>query len=137
MASRREILLEEYRNIVRIEARTTVDMIRRQILPAVSAFAAELCRRSGDLKAAGVPVVYEKKTCEQLAVLTNALLDATEKLEAHTARIPEVPEEALRYYHDTVLADMAMARKAADQLEAITDEKYWPFPVYSELLFSE
>ena len=31
----------------------------------------------------------------------------------------------------------AAARRAADQLEAITDEKYWPYPVYSELLFSE
>ena len=31
---------------------------------------------------------------------------------------------------------LAKAREAADQLETLTDSKYWPFPVYSDLLFS-
>ena len=31
---------------------------------------------------------------------------------------------------------MAEARTAADKLETMTDSAYWPFPVYSDLLFS-
>ncbi|MBQ9061402.1 MAG: glutamine synthetase III [Eubacterium sp.] len=137
MQARYNIFVETYCAQIAIEAHTMDDMIRRMILPAVSAYAAELCRRSGDLKAAGVPVVYEAKTCERLAVLTDALLDATEQLEAHLGQVPEEETEAMNYYHQVILADMASARDAADQLESITDEKYWPFPIYSEMLFSE
>ncbi|MBQ7535394.1 MAG: glutamine synthetase III [Stomatobaculum sp.] len=135
--ARYKIHVETYCATISIEAHTMDDMIRRQILPAVSAFAAELCRRMGDLKAAEVPVVYETRTCNHLAILTDALLEATEELEKHLKEVPEVPEEAMRYYHEVILQDMALARDAADRLEAITDEKYWPFPGYSRLLFSE
>ncbi|MCI1655514.1 MAG: glutamine synthetase III [Lachnospiraceae bacterium] len=135
--ARYNIHVDTYCAQISIEAHTMDDMIRRQILPAVSAYAAELCRRMGDLKAAEVPVVYETKTCEKLAVLTDALLDATEKLESHLEAVPEDNVVAMDYYKDVVIADMVRARTAADQLEAITDEKYWPFPVYSDMLFSE
>ncbi|MGI5931154.1 MAG: glutamine synthetase III [Eubacterium sp.] len=135
--ARYNIHVDTYCAQISIEAHTMDDMIRRQILPAVSAYAAELCRRMGDLKAAEVPVVYETKTCEKLAVLTDALLDATEKLESHLEAVPEDNVVAMDYYKDVVIADMVSARNAADQLEAITDEKYWPFPVYSDMLFSE
>ena len=91
----------------------------------------------GDLKAAEVPVVYETRTCSHLAILTDALLEATEELEKHLSEVPASAEEAMRYYHDVIVQDMAQARDAADRLEAITDEKYWPFPGYSRLLFSE
>ena len=37
---------------------------------------------------------------------------------------------------DVLLPDMADARKTADQLEALSDKRSWPFPTYSELLFS-
>ncbi len=137
LKARYNIHVETYCAQLEIEASTMDDMIRRQILPAVSAVAAELCRRMGDLKAAKVPVVYETETCEKLAVLTDALLDATKKLEAHMAKVPKNAEKAMDYFHEVILKDMSAARRAADQLEAITDEKYWPYPVYSELLFSE
>ena len=135
--ARGRIHVETYCATISIEAHTMDDMIRRQILPAVSAFAAELCRRMGDLKAAEVPAVYETRTCGRLAVLTDALLDATEQLEAHLEKVPAEPEEAMHYYHEVIVKDMVLARSAADQLESITDEAYWPFPGYSKLLFSE
>ena len=42
----------------------------------------------------------------------------------------------MRYSHDVLIPDMAEARKAADQLETLTASDRWPFPTYSELLFS-
>ena len=41
--ARAEIHIENYSTVICIEARTMTDMIRRQILPAVSAFAGDLC----------------------------------------------------------------------------------------------
>ncbi len=44
-------------------------------------------------------------------------------------------EAIAHYYHDTVLPKMDALRQAADGLEVLTADKYWPFPTYSELLF--
>ncbi len=41
----------------------------------------------------------------------------------------------MNYCHDVLIPDMAKAREAADQLETLTASDYWPFPVYSDLLF--
>ena len=67
---------------------------------------------------------------------SKALLDACDKLETDIAAKPEDAKAAMAYSHDTILADMTDARAAADKLEAITAKEYWPFPVYSDLLFS-
>ena len=68
--------------------------------------------------------------------IIDTLLDACAKLESDLAAVPFGPERAMRYCHDVLVPDMAAARETADQLEALTDAKAWPFPVYSELLFS-
>ena len=51
-------------------------------------------------------------------------------------KMPGDSKKAMDYCHLTIIPDMAKAREAADQLETLTDSKYWPFPVYSDLLFS-
>ncbi|MBF1019560.1 MAG: glutamine synthetase type III, partial [Lachnospiraceae bacterium] len=79
----------------------------------------------------------ETEICTKSAKLTDELLSSTQKLEADMEKVPENNEDAMRYYHRIIVKDMEACRLAADQLEAITDEKYWPFPVYSKLLFSE
>ena len=135
--ARYNIHVNTYNAQIAIEARTMDDMIRRQILPAVSAYTAELCRRMGDLKNAQMPMAYETEICTKSAKLTDELLSSTQKLEADMEKVPENNEDAMRYYHRIIVKDMEACRLAADQLEAITDEKYWPFPVYSKLLFSE
>ena len=50
--------------------------------------------------------------------------------------MPADPEKAMRYCHDTLVPDMDKVRASADSLETITAAEYWPFPVYSDLLFS-
>ena len=128
---------ETYNAKIAIEANTMLDMIRRQILPAVSSYAAELCDRMATLKAAGCVTAYETDTSKEVAVLTDALMKQCQKLAKDMDKVPEDPWKALSYYHKTIIADMDAARKSADALELLVDEQYWPFPVYSDLLFSE
>ena len=52
------------------------------------------------------------------------------------AAIPADAAEAMRYSHDVLIPDMDTARRAADQLETLTGSDRWPFPTYSDLLFS-
>ena len=113
-----------------------VDMIRHDILPAVSAYATELCRRAGAKEARGLAARYESDTAAQVSALTDELADACAKLESDMAAMPAGAKAAMDYCHEVILADMAAARSAADQLETITADGYWPFPVYEDLLFS-
>ena len=62
-------------------------------------------------------------------------MDACTKLESGLAAIPADAEAAMQYSHDVIVADMAAARAVADKLETLTASEYWPFPVYSDMLF--
>ena len=134
--ARAEIHIENYSTVICIEARTMTDMIRRQILPAVSAFAGDLCSRAGTNKDLGACCQYEVSTACQIGSLTDALMAASDKLETDLSAIPADAAEAMRYSHDVLIPDMDTARRAADQLETLTSSDRWPFPTYSDLLFS-
>ncbi len=134
--ARAEIHIENYSTVICIEARTMTDMIRRQILPAVSAFAGDLCSRAGTQKDLGACCQYEVSTACQIGSLTDALMAASDKLETDLSAIPADAAEAMRYSHDVLIPDMDTARRAADQLETLTSSDRWPFPTYSDLLFS-
>ncbi|WP_325214059.1 glutamine synthetase III family protein [Oscillibacter sp.] len=134
--ARYEIHVENYRTVLSIEAGTMIDMIRHEILPAVSGCAAELCERAFKKQETGSSCRYETSTSQKLSALTDTLMDGCAKLEADLAAIPSGAEAAMRYCHDVLIPDMTAAREIADQLESLTDGRAWPFPVYSELLFS-
>ncbi|MCI9121831.1 MAG: glutamine synthetase type III [Oscillibacter sp.] len=134
--ARYEIHVENYTTVLSIEASTMIDMIRHEILPAVSGYAAELCARAAGKQAVGASCRYETSTAQRLSALTDTLLDACAKLESDLAAVPFGPERAMRYCHDVLVPDMAAARETADQLETLTAGNAWPFPVYADLLFS-
>ena len=134
--ARAEIHIENYSTVISIEAKTMVDMIRHQILPAVSRYASDLCQRAASKEGMGVPCKYETATAKEVGKLTDTLLSACDKMEKDLEKVPAGSKKAMDYCHQTIIPDMAKAREAADQLETLTDSKYWPFPVYSDLLFS-
>ncbi len=134
--ARYEIHVENYRTVLSMEASTMIDMIRHEILPAVSGCAAELCERAFKKKEMGSSCRYESSTSQKLSALTDTLMDSCAKLEADLAAIPSGAEAAMRYCHDVLVPDMTAARETADQLETLTDGTAWPFRVYAELRFS-
>ena len=72
----------------------------------------------------------------QLGQLTDKLFTATEKLERDLTKIPADAKKAMAFCHATLVPDMEKARTLADELETLTPKDCWPFPVYSDLLFS-
>ena len=133
--ARYEIHAENYAAVTSIEAKTMADMIRRQILPAVSAFGAELCERMGKKQQMGVSSGYETETAKAVSALTEELYAACGRLEADIAAIPADATEAMGYCHRNLVPGMARARKAADELEGLLPKEAWPFPVYGDILF--
>ncbi len=137
--SRYEILMEEYVNLLNIEAGTMINMADKEILPAVSKFDKELADTILAKASTGLELAadYEKESLEKSSTLLNEAYKACRTLEADKARLAEfetVEEKAL-FVKDVIIPDMDALRAPCDELETITDEKAWPFPTYGKLLF--
>ena len=135
--ARYNIHVENYNATIEIEARTMIDMIRKDILPAVSAYGAGLCKGLEKRKSLGLPYKYEENNARGNCMLSDCLHDACAKLEKDLREVPAQPEEAMHFCHDVIVPDMNECRSYADELETITARSAWPFPTYSDLLFSE
>ncbi len=137
--SRYEILMEEYVNLLHIEACTMVSMARKEILPAVSKSQKQLADTLIAKKEAGLvlPESYEKATLEKSSVLLNAAYIACEKLAVAKDEVLALPtvEEKAAFVKNVIIPEMDALRAPCDELEIITDSKDWPFPTYGKLLF--
>ena len=114
--ARAEIHIENYTTVLTIEARTMADMLRRQILPAVSAVTAELCERGWKKEQMGVSHKADDAVAREMGQLTDKLYAATEKMERDLSKIPADAKKAMAYSHDHLIPDMEKARELADRL---------------------
>ncbi len=138
--SRYEILLENYSKTVNIEALTMVDMARKEILPAVENYTKSLAETLAAKKAAvaGLPCKYETATIAKLSELSDEIADATADLDGEIAKFQAIEDvtEAANDIRDVILGKMDALRAVCDEAETITAKEFWPFPTYSDLLFS-
>jgi glutamine synthetase len=135
--SRYHIYLEKYSKQINIEAGVTIDMARRDIFPAVSAYAAELARDSASLAAIHAVSAPQEKRAKRIAELASELYDETAKLETALVEAQEA-EEAFaqaKAYFEKVRPVMDAVRSRADALEKLVSKSAWPFPGYEDLLF--
>ena len=135
--ARYNIHVENYTATIEIEARTMIDMLRKDILPAVSDYGTSLCMGLEKRSRLGLPSKYEENNARNNCMLSDCLHDACIKLEKDLRNVPADPEAAMRFCHDVIVPDMNECRSFADELETITERTAWPFPTYSDLLFSE
>ena len=135
MRSRQEITLEEYAKTLRIEALTTLDMAKKQILPACVSYTKELAEAAAVKKSIGVDAPAETERVRMLTQGIDALEEAQKALAAILKTAPAEAEAAARFYHDSVLPAMARVRSAADAMESEVSKSAWPFPSYSDMLF--
>ena len=138
--SRYEILLENYSKTVNIEALTMVDMARKEILPAVEGYTKSLAETLAAKKAAvaGLSCKYETATITKLSELSDEIADATADLDGEIAKFHAIEDvtEAANDIRDVILGKMDALRAVCDEAETITAKEFWPFPTYSDLLFS-
>ena len=137
--SRYEILLGNYCKVIHIEALTMLDMVNKDIMPAVSAYTKKLTDSLNAKTAAncGLCVDYEKDTlkklCDNLGLIaarTKALKTAIDGVKSVSDRQAEA-----EYYRDNVIPTMKALRTAVDEAETVTDRNAWPYPSYSQLLY--
>jgi glutamine synthetase len=138
IASRTEILLENYTKVLNIEALTMVDMARKQILPAGFCFADKLAAGINAKTTAGIPSDAEKSVAVTVSGLNSAILSGITKLEDTLLKAKDAGGslETAAYYRSDVFCAMQELRAAADELETIVPEALWPYPTYADLLFN-
>ena len=138
MHSRYEILHEEYSKTIHIEALTLIDMINRQVLPAVMEFSSELAEGIVNKKAAlpGMNVEAEEERLAEIEGLVSKLYAANNELDKAVKISSDYEGSSLSHYsRSSIIPAMEEVRKYADQLELIVGQKHWPYPTYGEMLF--
>ena len=138
MKARYEIHLESYSKIINIEAQTAVDMVKRDILPAVSAYTDALSSSILGKRAVSkdIPCIADTELLKKLSSLSDGLYGKCADLEKALIKVPEDTQKAALYYHDKVFALMQEMRAITDEMETMTASEYWPYPTYGEMLFN-
>ncbi len=139
LRSRLEILLENYSKIINIEARTMLDMVRRDYLPATEAYLLRLAE-TANAKAKAIPGIglrVEHELLKRITLLNEEAYDAMhalEEAETFCAAITDMHERAAAY-RERVVPAMAALREKIDAIEPLVEKSLWPVPGYDELLF--
>ena len=138
LTSRQEVGYEAYAKAINIEARTMIDMTKKEIIPAVIKYTTTVAQSVTAVKAVGADASVQEASLADISKNLVAMNAALEKLEAATdkaASIEEPKAQAIAY-RDEVFTTMSELREPADALEMLVDKSVWPFPTYGDLLFN-
>jgi glutamine synthetase len=137
LESRYHIYLEKYAKQINIEAGVTIDIVKRQIFPAVTSHAGSLAKTASALAAIGAASFPQEKQAKRIAELAAELFDEIVKLEAalSTAQEMDDPFTKAKAYFENVCPAMSLVRIKADALEKLSPKSVWPLPGYEDMLF--
>ena len=138
LEARQEIYLENYCKTLNIEARTMIDMVNKDILPAISSYSGEICTNAAAKKSvfASADCTYEEKTTEKLSALSVSIYEKVNELEKKVKSLKKenAAVQADEFKND-IIPVMESLRADVDAAEKITSADFWPYPSYGELLF--
>ena len=139
LASRTEILLENYYKVINIEALTMLDMSKKLILPAAIEYTKLICETIVAKNTAGIDSTLETKLANELSAITSSLglaINTLDEKRIASKEHEDTVEGLARYYREEVFVAMQSLRAVADELEMAMPAKYWPIPTYTDLLFT-
>ena len=138
--SRCEIMLENYCKVLKIEALTFLEMLKRDIIPAVVAYEKDLVKMATDKKVL-MGDEFIKSDLKMISRFSHDIDNLYGITDALLKRVNETNEifdivELSNFYRDEIVTTMEDARLIVDGLEANVGRNYWPYPSYGEMLFS-
>ncbi|MFI3174096.1 MAG: glutamine synthetase III [Bacillota bacterium] len=135
--SRVEVIFEAYINQISIEAKSMLEMAKKQIRPAVMRYVGELAKTVHTMKEIGHSCVAEEELLREISGHLEEFQSALKQLTTAVEGVShsEDHKALAEYYRDEIFVAMNALRKPADLLEQIVDQTYWPFPTYGQLLF--
>lgn len=140
MDARCEIQYEIYIKTINIEALTMIEMAKRQILPTVIDYRGKLASKISSIQSIGQEVEVETDLFARISAALHSFSRNLVQLERNLEKAAEMhSQEAADQaaaYRDQVFAVMNLLREDADLLETLIDQKFWPLPTYSSMLFN-
>ncbi len=138
--ARYEIKLENYVKVIHIEASTMLDILWKDVLPSVNAYTKVLADSLLSKKeiSDSMSCSYETMILERFEGLTGSAIQISKELESDIKKINGFTNSLslAMFCKNELLAKMNRLRTVVDQMELITDRRYWPMPDYGDLLFS-
>ena len=142
MQSRQDIILETYSKTINIEALTASDMVKRDILPAVSAYVSELSNGVLTKKSISedIPCKAELDIIKRLSGLQDCAYEKLSTLDNAIIGVREAGDDPIAvavaaYYKDAVIPAMNELRAVVDEMETLVSSEYWPYPTYADLMY--
>jgi glutamine synthetase len=137
--ARHEILLENYAKVINIEAKTMLSMARRQILPAVMGFVADLASGINAVKAAGAKPDAQGELLQKVNSAARNMALAIEALATavESAAAKGHADQKASAFRDLVVPAMDALRRVSDGVEPVIDAARWPLPTYEAMLFQK
>jgi len=123
LESRFEVWIEQYALRANIEAETTFSIAKTMILPAA-------LRHLALINEAGMAAM-----ATEVRELVDNLVGALNQLEAANADPDLEGLDWAKFARDEQLTKSLAVREAADKLEKVVADDFWPLPKYEEMLF--
>lgn len=137
---RADITLESYSKTMHIEALTLLQMVKRDIIPAISSYEGKLCDTVGAKRnvSKAIDCTAEVEIIEKLSDFNNRLNDLVKELEVavETSQCTTDLLSRAQLYCNKVLFIMDNIRHITDEAETIVSREYWPYPTYGDILFN-
>jgi len=131
--SAQHIMYENFSKTVAIEADCMVAMVSSHVIPAALDYKNKVSNSID--REDNVQVQFMKDISKSVSDLMSSLEHLKRVKEQAKKYSEEQLHEQSAFYRNEVFEAMAKTRAASDALEVVVDDKLWPFPKYSEMLF--
>jgi len=136
--ARHEIMLENYMKKVQIESRVMGDLALNHVIPTAILYQNKLIENANGLKGLGLDNTAAIETVKEISKHLESLkqnvydmVEARKKLNKEE----DIVKRAKGYSVDVKEAYFDKIRYAADKLELVVDDEFWPLVKYREMLF--
>ena len=117
-----------------------LEMAKKDIMPAAMKYIKFISETVNSLKSAipSAAIAPEVELLEKMSNFAAEFYKISKKLESDISAIKEksVLLEKACYLRDVIIKDMDALRVIADSMEEIMPKEYYPYPNYSDILFS-
>lgn len=135
LRAREEVMLETYATKVGIEARTLLQMLSTQVLPASLRYQGELASIVSSSQATSIDCSRTLGRLTDVGRYTEKLQEYIEQIQDALVMEFDEAQVLAEFIRDTVLPVMGKVRIIADNLEELVPDDIWPLPSYTEMLF--
>ena len=138
MFARYDIMLENYSKALQLEGRTMVEMMTKDLLPALMEYTGHTADAVSKKQALGLSSDCDLSLLHELSSLYESITDGTNSLSLALSDASHIedPMELAAFCHQQILTKLESIRTSADRAESLIPDSLLPYPTYDQLLFS-